>query len=131
MNDLKITGSSDTFFTPNVDFNGVTGVCSISGESYLENTIEFYKKLLDWLEEYLSAHQTIDFHFSLSYFNTTSSKSILQLLLLLKKHKDTGKEVKITWHYNPDDEDMREEAEDYELDSGLKLTIVGDLITDI
>jgi hypothetical protein len=131
MNNLKILGSSDTFFTPQVDFNAVDGVCTISGESYLENTVEFYKQLLGWLDEYLETHQSIDFHFSLSYFNTTSSKSILQILLLLKKHKNMKKEVNVTWHYNPDDEDMKEEAEDYELDSGMKLNIVGDLITDI
>lgn len=129
MNNLKIIGSSDTFFTPSIDFNAATGVCMISGESYLENTIEFYRQLLGWLEEYMSTHNAIDFHFSLSYFNTTSSKAILQILLLLKKYKEVGKEVKITWHYNPDDEDMREEAEDYELDSGMQLNIVGDLIT--
>lgn len=128
MENLRITGAADTFFTPNVDFNASTGKCLLSGESYLENTVEFYKQLNAWLEEFFTTKKPLDFHFSLSYFNTSSSKAILQLMNLLKKYEDSGATVAVTWHYNADDEDMREEAEDYELDSGLKLNILGDLV---
>lgn len=128
MENLKITGASDTFFTPNVDFDAESGKCTLSGESYLENTVEFYKQLHVWLNEFMGTKNAIDFHFSLTYFNTSSSKALLQLMNLLKTYQDTGAAVIVTWHYNPDDEDMKEEAEDYELDSGLDLKIVGDLV---
>ncbi len=129
MNNLIIKGSSATFFTPTVDFNATSGVCIISGESYLENTISFYKQILSWLEEYLTTKDYIHFHFNLSYYNTTSSKSILQILLLLKNHEDLGAKVEITWHYNPEDEEMREEAEDYILETGMVFNIVADLVS--
>ena len=77
-------GASDTFFTPNVDFNESTGKCVIAGESYLENTVEFYKELQNWLKEYFNTKKAIDFHFSLTYFNTSSSKALLQLMNSLK-----------------------------------------------
>ncbi|MDX2197113.1 MAG: DUF1987 domain-containing protein [Cytophagales bacterium] len=128
MKDLKITGASDTFFTPNIEFQGESGVCIISGESYLENTVEFYKQILDWLRSYMETMQPIDFHFSLTYYNTSSSKAILQIMNLLKDYENKGGKISVTWHYNPDDEDMREEAEDYELDTGIKLNIIGDII---
>jgi hypothetical protein len=128
MENLKITGASDTFFTPNIDFDSISGKCVISGESYLENTVEFYKQLHQWLNEYMLSKKAIDFHFGLTYFNTSSSKALLQLMNALKAYEETGASVTVTWHYNIDDEDMKEEAEDYQLDSGLDIIIVGDLV---
>jgi hypothetical protein len=128
MENLKIKGASDTFFTPDVDFDAARGVCQIAGESYLENTTEFYKQLMNWLQEYMKSSKPIDFHLRLAYYNTSSNKAILKLLLLLKSYEDSGAEVKVTWHYNSDDDEMKEEAEDYALDSGLKIEILGDLV---
>ena len=128
MENLKITGASDTFFTPDVDFDATTGLCYISGESYLENTPEFYKKLMKWLEDYMQTRKPIDFHFKLSYYNTSSNKAILKLMLLLKNYLDQGVTVKVTWHYNKNDDQMKEEAQDYALDTDLDIQIIDDLI---
>jgi len=38
--------------TPTVNFNPDTGIVEIKGRSIPENSIEFYKPLVDWLEEY-------------------------------------------------------------------------------
>lgn len=128
MKDLKITGVSDTFFVPNIDFNATSGHCEISGESYLENTVEFYSQIMNWLKDFMESNSPIDFHFKLTYYNTSSSKAILQIMNLLKAYETKGAKVIVSWHYISDDEDMREEAEDYELDSGLKLVILGDIV---
>jgi hypothetical protein len=122
-----IKGASDTFFTPSVNFNAKTGICELSGESYLENTVEFYGELYTWLKKYFKTGRPLVFEFKLAYFNTSSNKAILQLLNLLKGYENSGNQVKVTWHYKKDDEEMREEAEDYMQDSGLALILVGDL----
>jgi len=127
MENFEIKGASDTFFTPTVSFNSSTGVCLVGGESYLENTVEFYSKLYDWMKEFFKTGNPIEFDFKLTYYNTSSNKAILQLMNLLKDYENEGKKVSATWHYNPADEEMREEAEDFALDSGLDLKIVGDL----
>jgi hypothetical protein len=51
----------------------------------------------------------------LEYFNTSSSKCILDVFKKLESiHKSGDKEVIINWYYEEDDEDMLEAGEDYE-----------------
>ena len=49
MENLDLNGSSKT---PTVNFNATTGVLTLAGRSIPENSIEFYKPLLAWIEEY-------------------------------------------------------------------------------
>ncbi len=122
MENLKIEGTHDIFFVPTVDFNARTGRCEISGESYLENTVEFYSKLLNWLEQYITEIQRpIFFNISLSYFNTSSSRAILDVLNLLKNYEDKGGQIRVNWYYDEDDTDMEEEIEDYIFDTDLDI----------
>ena len=48
----------------------------------------------------------------LEYFNTSSSKCILDVFKKLESV--TGSEVSVKWYYEEDDEDMLEAGEDYE-----------------
>ena len=51
MEALSIEGTAKT---PSVKFDGHDGVIEIKGRSIPENSIEFYKPLVEWLEEYNS-----------------------------------------------------------------------------
>ena len=56
----------------------------------------------------------------LEYFNTSSSKCILDVFKKLENlHNKSVAEVVINWYYEEDDEDMLEAGEDYQ--SILKL----------
>jgi hypothetical protein len=101
--------------TPSIKFDGDTGVIEIKGRSIPENSIEFYKPLVDWLEEYAKnpGKQTkVNMH--LEYFNTSSSKCILDVFKKLEAIHKNKNEVIINWYYEEDDEDMLEAGEDYE-----------------
>ena len=50
----------------------------------------------------------------LEYFNTSSSKCLLDLFKKLENMSKAGREVVIEWHYEEDDEDMSEAGEDYQ-----------------
>ena len=50
----------------------------------------------------------------LEYFNTSSSKCILDVFKKLEAIYKGGNEVVINWHYEEDDEDMLEAGEDYQ-----------------
>ncbi len=52
--------------------------------------------------------------FSLEYFNTSSSKCILDVFKKLEAIHKGKNEVIINWYYEEDDEDMLEAGEDYE-----------------
>jgi len=112
MEPIKIEGTPKT---PTVKFDKSEGVFEIKGRSIPENSIEFYKPLIDWLDAYLASPApltTVDIQ--LEYFNTSSSKCILDVFKKLEAIYKSGHEVIINWHYEEDDEDMLEAGEDYQ-----------------
>ncbi|SKC63419.1 DUF1987 domain-containing protein [Ohtaekwangia koreensis] len=122
MEDLKIIGEKNIFFIPNVNFSIETGICELDGESYLENTFAFYAPLLKWLEDYMVYfNKPITFNFGLSYFNTSSSRSILDILNTLKQYEKQGGSVTVNWKIRDWDQDMKQDVEDFSIDSNLPI----------
>lgn len=127
LEDIIIEGSHKNFFTPNVSFNAQTGICEISGESFLENTVEFYQPLIDWLKIYtLEVKRPIAFIIKLTYYNTSTSRCLLDILNILKDYEDADGEVVVNWHYDENDIDMEEDIEDYMIDTGLKINLIAE-----
>lgn len=124
LQNLEIIGEKGVFFIPNVHFDAQTGRCLMEGEAFLENTWEFYKQLLGWLRKYTATQQPIIFDFKLSYFNTSSSKGILEILQFLKEYQEQGGDVTVNWYYSEEDEDIREEAEDFIEDTQLDMNLI-------
>lgn len=111
MKTLSIDGSSKT---PVVKFDP-SGLLEIKGRSIPENSIEFYRPLVDWLDEYVRTEQKDTVvNVQLEYFNTSSSKCILDVFKKLEAINKQGSSVQINWYYEEDDEDMLEAGEDYE-----------------
>lgn len=99
---------------PQVVFDKEDGKFEISGKSLPEDVISFYQPLLDWLEEYKSSPlDKTEFDLKLIYFNTASSKLLLDILLVLEEIKEEGKDVLVRWHSLSNDEDMQEAGEEY------------------
>jgi hypothetical protein len=108
---IKIIGTDDT---PNVIFDPENDIFEISGRSLPEDVSSFYEPILKWLDEYSkNANQKSVFNFKLIYFNTASSKMILDILLKLEEMYENGKDVLVRWFYPEDDEDMQEAGEEY------------------
>ena len=123
MEDLIIKGSHGNYFIPSVNFNATSGELEIAGESYLEDTVEFYEPILKWIEDFAATKQAIKLDIKLKYFNTSSSRSILDILNLVKDYEDNGGSVTVTWYCKHFDSEMKEEVEDYRLDTGLEIAI--------
>jgi len=121
MKELILNGTKQT---PYVNFNATTGKLELSGRSIPENSFEFYNPLLEWLTAYGAiALPTTNFKVYLEYFNTSSSKYILEVLKRLKEINELdSKEVKVEWCYDEEDEEMMETGEDYEDVTGLNFT---------
>lgn len=101
--------------TPDIIFNAESGKLQIEGKSIPENSIEFYKPLVDWLEEYRkNPQETTEVNIKLEYFNTSSSKCILDIFKKLETIYKEKHNVIINWYYEEDDEDMLEAGEDYQ-----------------
>lgn len=124
MEELKIEGSAKT---PTIEFNG-SGELLLKGRSIPENSIEFYKPILDWIENYGgSPKDKTVVNVQLEYFNTSSSKCILDVFKKLETLSETA--IEINWYYEEDDEDMLEAGEDYQaiIDIPFKMIEVEEL----
>ncbi len=122
MENLEIEGSHKNFFIPSVNFNVKTGICEITGESFLEDTVDFYRQLIDWVDKYIKdIRGPLALIIKLSYFNTSTSRSILDILNLLKDYEEEAGEVVINWHFDENDVDMEEDIDDYIIDTGLDI----------
>ena len=108
---IKNVGTDDT---QSVTLDVANEIFEISGRSLPEDVAVFYEPILDWIDRYSeeATGKTI-FNFKLVYFNTASSKMILDILLKLEEMHEAGKDVLVRWHYPEDDEDMEEAGEEY------------------
>lgn len=112
MNNISIEGTPKT---PTVEFNNETGILELRGRSIPENSIDFYSELLTWIEQYgEQTDKKTELNMKLEYFNTSSSKCILDVFKKLEAISKAGKDVVINWYYEADDEDMLEAGEDYD-----------------
>jgi len=111
METIKIQGTEDT---PKVTLDKEKEIMEISGRSLPEDVASFYEPILSWLDEYAqSPNKKTVFNFKLVYFNTASSKLLLDILMKLEEIHEAGHDVLIRWHYPEDDEDMEEAGEEY------------------
>lgn len=111
METIKIQGTDDI---PSVILDADNGIFQISGRSMPEDVTAFYDPILEWLEELTEEYSNkIVFEFKLEYFNTASSKLLLDVLMKLEEIHEDGKEVLVKWYFPEDDEDMEEAGEEY------------------
>ena len=93
---IKIEGTDDT---PQVTFdaNPENPFMEISGRSLPEDVVAFYDPILEWLDEYSEnpLEKTV-LNIKLEYFNTASSKLLLDILLRSEERR-VGKECRSRW----------------------------------
>lgn len=101
--------------TPEVYFNKSENEFRVSGRSIIEYPQEFYHEVLGWVSEYAkdpNDETIVDFEFE--YFNTPSAPFIKKLIETFLTVEEVGKNLKIRWKYEVDDEDMEEIGRNFE-----------------
>jgi len=84
------------------------------GKSLPENPVEFFEPILSWLKEYVKTpnKETI-LVFKMEYFNTASSKRLLDILSICYEIHKKKQSVFVNWYYRFDDDDMKESGESF------------------
>ena len=109
MKDILLEGTAKT---PEVKFSIDPISMSLSGRAIPENSIEFYKPLLDWVDQSIQSHdEVVCISVKLEYFNTSSSKCLMDLFKRIEK---AAPMASVDWYYEEEDEDMLEAGEDYD-----------------
>lgn len=113
--------------SPEVNFDAASGVLRLTGESYPENSFEFYGPLLAWVQNYLeSATTSVRLVLQLSYINTGTVKSLLDLFDQMEEAAGKGRDVRISWHYDPGNERALETGEEFAEDLKVPFELVGE-----
>ena len=96
----------------------------IGGRSIVEDPGEFYAPIYKWLEEYVkSPLPETNFVFDLEYFNSSSARQIMEIIMLLEKIPGTSNKVKVSWLYEEGDEMSKERGDEIKLVSKLDFEI--------
>ncbi|MGE0079194.1 MAG: DUF1987 domain-containing protein [Bacteroidales bacterium] len=111
MKPLRIDETSDT---PEVNFDKDRGRFEFYGKSMPENPNDFYQPIIDWIKEYIKdPNKETILIFKMDYFNTASSKKILELLTFLQEIHKKKMTIIVNWYYRSNDDDMKETGETF------------------
>ncbi len=116
-----------TKYTPEISFNAETNILDLKGETYPENTAEFYAPVFKWLEEYLQqlGGQEVTVNMEIVYFNSSSSKVLMDLFDRFEEAINEGKKITINWIYDKEDDSALEYGEEFQEDlEVLQLNLV-------
>lgn len=107
----------ETKYTPEISMDPDNGVISMTGKSYPENTFEFYRPVMDWLEEYFEKNtkEKTVVNMEIIYFNSSSSKLFFDFFDLLEESTE-DKNIEINWIYDEENESALEAGEDFQED---------------
>ena len=107
--DIEKTGS-----TPKVIIDEEKRYMRIEGESYHENVIEFFKNITEWLEnDFESVCDGFVFECEMTYFNSSTAKLLLNMLLHMDECAEGGKSVTVNWITTADNDIIIECGEDF------------------
>ncbi len=99
--------------TPMVKFDKENQIFEISGQSLPEDAVKFYKDLLNWIKEYSqNPNNSTVFNIKLDYYNSSSARVIVKMIIELENILITGNDVKVMWYYRKDDEFMKRRGEE-------------------
>jgi hypothetical protein len=111
MEALLIDATEVTF---GIDLNKEEGKFVFEGKSRPENAMNFFDPIINWFEKYryVPNDETV-IEFKLDYFNSSTAKVLLRLLIKFEEMHLDGLDVKIHWYYKINDEDLLEAGEDF------------------
>lgn len=122
MTDLSLpaTGSS-----PQVQTRAVEGILEMRGDSYPENSFDFFSPIFAWVQCFLAeAGAPLKLELHLLYLNTSSVKAMMDIFDLLEDGHDHGKPVEVNWYYDTANDRIAELAEEFKEDCTFPFHII-------
>lgn len=90
-------------------------VLCICGRSTSTLAADSFRQVALWLDEFGKQEglPPLTFEFQLEYYNTLTSRLLLDMLFKLEKLFEKGHLIRVHWHYDRFDADLREAGEAY------------------
>ena len=114
------TGSS-----PSVLADEAAGMLILTGESYPENSFEFFRPILTWVADFLERDgRALTLELRLTYLNTSSIKCMMDLLDLMEDAHRTGRAILLNWYYDEENDRALDLAEEFKEDLSLPFNTI-------
>ena len=112
---MKRLEIAETNNTPHIVLDANTNTFLIEGKSFPEDGKEFYRPIIEWMDEYkLTKPSEFKVNFNLFYLSSSSVISIKQVLLKVRDMQALGAKTLVVWNYDEDDDDIKKTGEDYQ-----------------
>jgi hypothetical protein len=104
--------------SPRIHFDPASNVLEMVGESYPENASKFYAPVFEWLTSYLAGlgEEPVTMNLTISYFNSSSSKALMNLFDMLDEACRVGRRITVNWRFDPENETALECGEEFKED---------------
>jgi hypothetical protein len=123
MNNFSIPSTQSS---PAIEGNYETGVLSMQGDSYPENSFELFNKVFEWVESFLNEKsKPLILELQLLYLNTSSIKALMDIFDMLEEAHKNGIAVSVNWRYDLRNERVAELAEEFKEDCTFPFDIIG------
>jgi hypothetical protein len=122
MSEIELVATAST---PAVSANSATGKLEMRGDSYPENSFEFFAPIVAWVKKHLTEIKTplrLDLH--LLYLNTSSVRAMMDVFDMLEEAHGSGQSVEVYWFYDGDNERIAELAEEFKEDCTFPFEIL-------
>ncbi len=107
---LLIEGTTSS---PTVTYDEKLHILTITGESYPENSFEFYEPVFEWLQTELPRIDSFILEINIRYMNSSSTKCMLDILDVVSERAEAGGTVRVRWLYDRENERALELAEEF------------------
>ncbi|MEH0153882.1 SiaC family regulatory phosphoprotein [Limibacter armeniacum] len=112
-------------YRPNIYFDKDKAICTIKGESFMENAAQFYKEFSLWIEQSCISSILKELRFEMEYFNSSSAKGFRVMMQKIHQIQDGGYALKVLWCFpEEDDNDMEMEGEDLIEDTEVEMELL-------
>jgi Domain of unknown function (DUF1987). len=113
--------------TPEITADWDAGLISMAGDSYPENSFEFFTSTIEWIKTYLGeAKRPLRLELRLIYLNTSSVKAMMDIFDMFEEAHARGQAVSVDWLYDPQNERVEMLAEEFREDCTFSFNITAE-----
>jgi len=103
-----------TEYTPKIILDAQNNLIDIRGDSFPENTFDFYKPVTKWLKQYFDeGNKNVVINIEINYFNSSSSQLFFDVFDMFEAASEKQNSLEINWIYSAKNESAQEAGEDF------------------
>jgi len=113
--------------TPEITADWEAGLVRMAGDSYPENSFDFFTSTIDWIKTFLrDEKRPLRLELRLIYLNTSSVKAMMDIFDMLEEAHGRGRAVSVDWLYDPQNERVEMLAEEFREDCTFSFNITAE-----